>query len=727
MDEERASSDGLPMGGRPLEGLRVVDATTDFAGRLCGRVLADAGATVVWLPGTEGAADAWDRFADLGKVVAEPLRTLESLIDEADVLIYTRQSDHAFDPTESARRHSGLVIGCIPPFGEGPYVDFRSDDVVIAALSGLADCTPGYPDRQEGEIQPPVQSLARLAEFGAGVTASVAVLGALLPRFGFPGGAQFVEVAQLEAVVSMMIMDWGTAVYGGTAPGRRRKARMLEPNLYVKTADGYLVIVATSDRHWAALVDAMGSPPWATDERFATVQARAENIEALHEGLREWAKDNNGQALMEKVQRSGVPCVAVLDLTTSLRSEQVRTLNSLETINGLTLPADPVLINGHRRADRYASRATNGPPPAVVRRTEPSPAPLAGVRIVDLTQMVAGPLASQLLVALGAEVYLVESRRRPVPRMYGPFAGKPEYNASTNFNHVNRGKRSVELDLKTMEGRRLLAALVRRSDIVIENFSKRAAADLGLSYAELQAIRGDIIVASISAFGRSGPWGSYVANHAGVTALTGLASAIPDSEGQPRLVGAIMPDALAGAYMASALLQALMLRARTGCGSSVQISMLDVMMNAMAGLLPTAAAGEPLGTHPARFLRTSEAGKYLAVSERVSPDLVTAVQSMTRAEAMGALQGNRIRSGAVLDILEVIADPHLAARHFAQQIDHPVVGVRPMPGVPWLFDGRRPHLGAAPVLGSHTEAAMRDIVGLSPGEIARLRASGVLN
>ena len=188
-----------------------------------------------------------------------------------------------------------------------------------------------------------------------------------------------------------------------------------------------------------------------------------------------------------------------------------------------------------------------------------------------------------------------------------------------------------------------------------------------------------------------------------------------------------MPDALAGVYMASTLLQALMLRARTGRGSAVEISMLDVVMNAMAGLLPTAAAGLPLGMHPARFLETSEAGKYLAVSGPIAPELVATVRSMPRAEAMTLLQRVRIPSGAVHDILEVIADPHLAARRFAQQVDHPVVGIRPMPGVPWLFDGRRPYLGAAPVLGSHTEVAMRDLLGLPAEEIARLRAAGVLS
>ena len=115
------------------------------------------------------------------------------------------------------------------------------------------------------------------------------------------------------------------------------------------------------------------------------------------------------------------------------------------------------------------------------------------------------------------------------------------------FNNVNRGKRSIALDLRSAEGRGVLESLVQSADVVLENFSLRAARSLRLTYEDLRALRDDVVLASISAFGRTGPWGEYVALHSGVILLSGLASVTRDEAGVPRLTGAIYPDLLAGA------------------------------------------------------------------------------------------------------------------------------------------------------------------------------------
>src|SRR5262249_1916925 len=157
-------------------------------------------------------------------------------------------------------------------------------------------------------------------------------------------------------------------------------------------------------------------------------------------------------------------------------------------------------VNGQRRT-RAASYRVSERFSDVTRRspsqTRSEYAPLRGVRVLDLTQMVAGPFAGQLLAALGAEVIIIESRVHLPSRQFGPFAGEPAYNASTNFNHANRGKQSVELNLTTTEGRTLLRHLVSTSDVVLENFSRRAAQKLGVTYDELKEVREDLIVASI--------------------------------------------------------------------------------------------------------------------------------------------------------------------------------------------------------------------------------------
>jgi crotonobetainyl-CoA:carnitine CoA-transferase CaiB-like acyl-CoA transferase len=720
----------------PLQGIVVVDATTDFAGRLCGRLLVDAGATVIDYS-TDGkvTSDEWAAFLNAGKLDPRAIQDhefrtqdLTELATHAHVLLCTRpEFDHpTLGVRELAARCPGLLLVCMPPFGTGPYEAFLSDDVVLSALSGLADCTPGFPDRQEGAIQPPVQSVAPLAEFGAGLTCAVATMAALFQRLTKSEGPGRIEISQIEAVVSMMVSDWSLAAYAGEAPGRRRKVRTLEPNCYLPCRDGHVVIVATSDQHWQHLVEVMGSPAWAVDERFKTVAGRVENVEDLHALLGKWARTQSGLEFMIRAQSRGLPCTALLELSETVHSEQVRVCGSIEMREGVALPADPIVLNGRRRP-RYGTPRQMLISPAATAVPPPTEAPLAGIRVLELTQMVAGPFAGQLLAALGAEVLIVESRRHLVSRMFGPFAAKPEYDASTNFNHVNRGKGSVELNLKTTEGKRLLHDLVRNSDIVIENMSRRAAEDLGLTYEALRGLKSDIIFASISAFGRSGPWGSYVSHHGGITALSGLASVIRDPVGNPRLVGAIMPDVLSGTYLALALLQALTIRVKTGMGMHVELSMLDVLLNAMGGLLAAADQGKRFGPHPVRFLEMLKVGRYVAVDGPNCPkELSESDKSRTPREAMFALQSGNVFAGAVQNMLEVIEDPHLRARSFVQWVDHPVVGNRPVPGVPWTFDGLRPPLGHAPVLGSDTDAALRGLIGLTEIDVSRLRESGVL-
>ena len=165
---------------------------------------------------------------------------------------------------------------------------------------------------------------------------------------------------------------------------------------------------------------------------------------------------------------------------------------------------------------------------------------------------------------------------------------------------------------------------------MLENFSRRAAESLGVTYAALAEERPDVVLASISGLGRSGPWGGFVALHSGVILLSGLASATRDAEGRPRLVGSTYPDQLTGAYTALLVQQALAARAQTGAGCRIEVSMLDVALMSMGGLVTRAAAGEELGAHPVRFLPCAEPGRYVAVSGADGVD----VSGLTRREAM---------------------------------------------------------------------------------------------
>ncbi len=710
---------------RPLNGVEVVELSDTIAGALCGKLLADAGAAVTRVEPEDDVLEAsWRRYLDVDKRAAGPPE-LDALLAGADLVLSTHLHDavsaQGLDCDSLLARQPRLVALCLTPFGQdGPYARLRSDDAVLSALCGLADSTPGFPDRCERPDDPPVQSLAPLAEAAAAITAANAALAALLARDGGGAWPRHVEVSALEAAVSMMTYEWAVTSYGGEVRGRRPGPADLEPNCYVPCRDGMAIVVAFGDAQWRSLCELMGDPAWAAEPRFATADARRASWRELREQIAGWAAGQDGLAILEGAQARGIPCAPSFELRDTVASEHVRALDGLRELPGGPIPADPAIVDGVRRAPpRHGAPPSETPP---WRAAATAGRPLAGVRVLDLTQYVAGPFAGQFLASLGAEVILVETSGRTISRGFGPFAGTPAHDAGSTFNHHNRGKRSVLVNLKTDEGRALLGQLVRASDVVLENFSRRAAESLGVTYAALAEERPDVVLASISGLGRSGPWGGYVALHSGVILLSGLASATRDADGRPRLVGSTYPDQLTGAYTALLVQQALAARAQTGAGCRIEVSMLDVALTGMGGLVTRAAAGEELGTHPVRFLPCAEPGRYVAVSGADGVD----VSGLTRREAMQRLQAEGVRVAAVLDLREVIDDEHLRARGFVVADDHPVATGRSMPGVAWRYDGVRPGLAHAPVLGEGTREVLASLGGLDPDELDALERTGVL-
>lgn len=694
------------MSDTPLSGVTVVEGPGDVALRLCGKLLADAGARVLQLPSEPDPLDSMPYGKDLRVAwdgAKEPAGDAEVALAEADLYLTGLPHGHELGCDGVLARHPHLQVACVTPFGQdGPYADLVADDVVLSALSGLADATPGLPDHTARFDDPPVQSLAPLAAAGGGLTAAVAVFAALLPRLrGEAEAPRHVEISVHEAAVSLMAYEWGIAANDGGVRGRRPIPLEPAPNTYVPTRDGTAVVVAFSPPHWRALVELMGNPEWADDERWADGSWRARHWDELEPLIREWAATQRGNDLLERAQALGTPICCSLTLAETISSDQVQTTGAVRD----GLPADPIVIDGRRRAPARAARVALPAPSG-------GAAPLAGIRVADFSQFVAGPVCGMLLAALGAEVTLVEPPGFPISRMFGPFVGEPNWDASALFAQVNRGKRSVQLDLRTDEGRDASRELVREADVVLENFSREAAEKLGLGWADVSALRPDVVLASISGFGRTGPWGDYVALHSGVLLLSGTTDVTRDVNGHNRLAGAIYPDLLAGTVGALGVLEALALRACTGRGTHVDVAMMDVLLNCMGGLVTAAARGERFGPHPsARFLRTAEPERFVAVSGDVPGELAAHVPALTRAKAVERLHVAGVRAAPVLDIEEVMADPHLAARGFVLYDELAVAGRRKVPAVPWLADGKRPTLAPAPSLGEATAEVLTRLGG----------------
>jgi crotonobetainyl-CoA:carnitine CoA-transferase CaiB-like acyl-CoA transferase len=396
------------------------------------------------------------------------------------------------------------------------------------------------------------------------------------------------------------------------------------------------------------------------------------------------------------------------------------------------------------------------------------PGPLGDLRIVDLSRIVAGPLATQILSDYGAEVIKVEhpaggddSRQWSPPRA-------PDGQA-TYFFAVNRGKRSITIDLKHPRGRDVVLDLVRRTDVVIENFKPGTMDDLGLGWETLRAANARLIYCAISGFGATGPYRERAGYDAIMQGFTGLMSITGEAGGPPVKVGVALIDAITALYAHGAVLAALRHRDRTGQGQYLELSLLEC---GIAGLINAATAylvgGEVQGrwgsAHPSLVpYQAFRAGDgYLMVgagnerlwkafcevlgapewaddprydtnAKRVErrAELVAAIEARLAARDrdgwVAAFAAAGLPAGPINDVGQVFGDPQVLHREMAVEVEHPTAGRIRLPGIPVKFSATPARVqGPPPRLGEHTDEVLRRVLGLPEAEIADLRAVGAV-
>ena len=404
--------------------------------------------------------------------------------------------------------------------------------------------------------------------------------------------------------------------------------------------------------------------------------------------------------------------------------------------------------------------------------------PLAGIRVLDLSRILAGPWAGQTMADLGAEVIKVE---RPGggddTRGWGPpfvrdRSGRETADAAY-FHCANRGKRSVTLDLSDPRGQRIARALAGTADVLIENYKVGGLARYGLGYDDLKADNPRLVYCSITGFGQTGPYSERAGYDFLIQAMGGFMSitGAPDGApgGGPQKIGVALSDVLTGLYTTVAALAALRDRERTGQGVHIDMALFDVTVAATANqamnFLATGAAPRRMGNaHPnvvpyqafetaddfvilavgndaqfQRFCRAAgredlaedsrfatNAGR-VANRSRLASLIAETMRARTRADWIAALEAEGVPCGPVNDLAQVFDDPQ--TRHRGARIDLPHAEAGSVPGVanPIRFVGR-PHeyAGAAPALGQHTDDVLAGLLGLDGAEIAALREAGVI-
>ncbi len=391
---------------------------------------------------------------------------------------------------------------------------------------------------------------------------------------------------------------------------------------------------------------------------------------------------------------------------------------------------------------------------------------LEGVRILDLTRVLAGPYASMVLADLGAEVIKIElPGSGDESRGFGPF----QNGESAYFASVNRGKKSVTIDLRQERGRDLALGLAETCDVLVENFRPGSMDRFGLGYETVHAKYPQLVYASISGFGQTGPYAQRPAYDVLIQAMGGLASITGEPNSPPVRVGSSIADLSAALFGAVGILAALQRASRTGEGQQIDISMLDcqvaLLENALARYAVSGEVPQPLGSrHPAitpfQFFAASDGHIVLAAGNdglwrklctalglldliedsrfadnalrtenhaALEPLLAEVLADRTVAEWCEVLVQAGVPSGPLCDVGEVFNDEQIAAREMIVEIDHPIAGRQAMPNSPLKFSQtpiqlRRP----APLLGQHTEEVLRNMLDLGTDEITGLRADGVI-
>lgn len=411
--------------------------------------------------------------------------------------------------------------------------------------------------------------------------------------------------------------------------------------------------------------------------------------------------------------------------------------------------------------------------PELADRGTSSRGPLAGVVVLDITRVVAGPFCSMILADLGATVIKIERPDEPdYARDFPPFLESDSGDRFSGFfAQYNRNKLGLTLNLAAPEGKEVLKKLVERADVLVENFRPGTMDKLGLGHADLQKVNARLVYAAISGFGQTGPYRRRPAFDNSAQAAGGLWSMNGNPDQPPTRVGTIIGDLAATMYAVIGTLAALRHAERTGEGQLVDVaqqdSVLSLTESAVVSYTVDGKVAEPLGNaHP--FVRPYELypckdgyvffGGYtdkfwkLACAmfgepevaddpeidtmakrfdpeiyeRRVRPLLHRWMAQRTRAE-LEELAGEQVPLTAIKDIGDVVNDPHIKARDMIVDVEYPDFGPLEMFGQP-IHLGATPTepRGLAPTVGEHTDLLLRGVAGLPEDEIAALHESGVV-
>jgi CoA:oxalate CoA-transferase len=392
--------------------------------------------------------------------------------------------------------------------------------------------------------------------------------------------------------------------------------------------------------------------------------------------------------------------------------------------------------------------------------------PLDGIKVLDLTRVLAGPFCTMILADMGAEVVKIERPGKgDDTRAFGPPFQEGE---SAYFLSINRNKKSITLDLKTEKGIGVIRRMLKRSDVLVENFRPGSLKKMGLDYHTVKKLNPRIVYASISGFGHTGPLRAKPGYDLALQGLGGIMSLTGDPEGSPYKVGVSQADLVAGLYAVQGILLALYAREKTGRGQMVDVGMLDSQISLltfqagiyfMTGISPKRKGNQhpticPYETFKAkdRYLNIAVGndklwGKFCELlgleelrdhpdyatnpvrvknRDRLFPIIQEVISGKESAHWMNLFEDNGIPAGPILSVEETLNHPQALSRDMVLRVKHTRLGEINQTGIPIKLSETPGSIASAPpCLGEHTETVLKEL-GYSSKEIESMRSEGVI-
>jgi crotonobetainyl-CoA:carnitine CoA-transferase CaiB-like acyl-CoA transferase len=776
----------------PLADVHVVEISDRIAGSYCGKLLVDAGADVRKIEPPQG--DWLRRFTASGSAVPagadSPLFSylnagkrsvtssavaLRCELAGADIVVVTATRSQAaqlgIDPQQLRAEFPRAVIVTISDFGwTGPYADRAASEFTLQAWSGLT----GFRGDPAG---PPIAIGGDLGEYMGGVFAAFGAL-AVRRRVEQGGPGEHLDLSMLEAITLMQSGEWLHSQLLQAPPvSRTIEVPSIEP-----AKDGYIGITMVTGQQWLDFAAMVDCAELTEIPQLSFQIGRWQYRDFIRERIRPWLAERTVDEVVELGQLFRLPIAALGNGATIRGTAYARERGAfVNNPAGFHQPRTPWLMSQCKPASLRGAPALGeaddtAPWPTREYGEPPSDPqlPLKGIRIVDLTAFWAGPAATHLLAAFGADVVKVESIQRPDGIRYSGGMRKDRddwWEYGWVFHAMNTNKRSVTLDLGSDDGRRLFSELVADADVVIENFSPRVMDHFGLTADALLAINPRLVVARMPAFGLDGPWRDRVGFAPTMEQIAGLAWVTGLADGPP-----IPPrgacDPLAGVHAAFAVTAALCFTDRTGVGQLVELPMIETVLNVTAiqpmeaevfGVTLSRRGNRGHGSAVQNLYRCAGDDDWVAVTVRTDDQWQALVDVMGRpswtdGDRYGTVAGRQAHADEIdrqlqdwfggqdlrraVDDLAAAGIPvapvvspslitendQLNDRGFLETLEHPRTGSGRYPRPPFApLDGQSAWLmRPPPTLGEHNDQVLRDICGLTEQELARLASAGVI-